>query len=207
MRKSNPIFEKTYGSYLRQLDNVDLSLYNSVLGIIVDEERKTVRIPFFKKCYQISRFGVIDDQGKRPDYGTCVILLKYLLMRPKWVPGEKDWIHFRDFKDSVQAQNAGLSDYATKKISELFSGGLDRLKTAVEAIGGNPPEIEYPYDLSAVITALPRIPILFLFNDADEQFPAQASILYERRAEHFLDAECRVMVDWSLQEYLTRTAR
>lgn len=52
--------------------------------------------------------------------------------------------------------------------------------------------------------ALPRIPILFLFNDADEQFPARASILYERRAAHFLDAECRVMVDWHLLEHLKR---
>jgi len=52
------------------------------------------------------------------------------------------------------------------------------------------------------LPALPRIPILFLFNDADERFPARASILYQRRAAHFLDAECRVMVDWYLLEHL-----
>jgi hypothetical protein len=33
------------------------------------------------------------------------------------------------------------------------------------------------------------VPILVLFNDADEEFPARCSVLFQRRAEHFLDAE------------------
>ena len=204
MKTTNPIFEKNYEGYLRRLKNNDFSLGQSILGIAVDKDGKTARIPFFQSLYQVSRSGVMNDRGKRPDYGTCVILLKYLLMCPQQVPADREWIHFRDFKDSVQAQNAGLSDYAAMKISQRFAGDLSRLKTAVGSLGGTPPETDYPYDFSAVITSLPRIPILFLFNDADEQFPAKASILYERRAEHFLDAECRVMVDWCLLEHLKR---
>ena len=37
---------------------------------------------------------------------------------------------------------------------------------------------------------LPRIPLLLLFNDADEDFPAHCSVLFEKRADTFLDAEC-----------------
>lgn len=204
MGEPNPIFNKNYGSYLRQLNNIDLSLCESVLGITVDEERKTAEIPFFKSIYRVSPFGVVDDRGKRPDYGICVVLLKYLLMCPKRVPLETDWVSYRDFKDSGQTQNDGLSAYASQAISIRYAGNLSRLKAAVGALGGRPPESQYPYDLSAVLTALPRLPILFLFNDADEQFPAQTSILYERRAASFLDAECRIMVDWYLLELLKR---
>ena len=125
-------------------------------------------------------------------------------MCPPQVPCEKDWINYRDFAGSGQTQNVGLADYATTTISKRYSGNLERLKAAVSELGGRPPETDYPYDLSAVITSLPRIPILFLFNDADKQFPARASILYERRAAHFLDAECRVMVDWYLLKHLKR---
>lgn len=42
----------------------------------------------------------------------------------------------------------------------------------------------------------------FLSNDTDEQFCAKTNLLYERRAGHFLDAECRVMVDGYLLEQL-----
>jgi len=202
MTEPNPVFEKNYEDYLRQLDSTHMSRWESVLDIGVDEKRKTAQIPFFQTLYRVSPFGVVDDRGRRPGYGICVILLKYLLMCPLQVPRDKDWITYRDFADSGQTQNAGLADYAATTISKRYAGGLERLEAAVSALGGRPPETDYPYDLSAVIPALPRIPILFLFNDADEQFPARASILYQRRAAHFLDAECRVMVDWYLLEHL-----
>lgn len=202
--KPNPIFEINYRNYLQKVNDVDLSQCASVLDITVDEEKRTAEIPFFKTIYRVSQFGVVDEGGKRPDYGICVVLLKYLLMCPQHVPPENDWVTSRDFSDSGQTQDAGLSEYTTSVISKRYSGSLSRLKTAVKAIGGKSPKTEYPYDLSAILTALPRLPILFLFNDADEQFPAQSSILYERRAERFLDAECRVMAGWYLLEHLKK---
>ena len=41
-----------------------------------------------------------------------------------------------------------------------------------------------------------------LFNDADEEFPAQSAVLFERRAEKYLDMECLAMVGMLLFEYL-----
>lgn len=204
MGKLNPVFKKNFENYLQQLADVNFSQLDSILGITVDLEEKTAEIPFFQTLYRVSPSGVCDDQGKSPDYGTCVILLKYLLMCPKYIPTDKKWNHFRDFKDSVQAQNAGLSDYASMKISELFTGDLDLLKEVISALGAKKPDIDYPYDVSVVFSVLPHIPLLFLFNDKDEHFPAKVSILYESRASHFLDAECRVMVDWHLMEHLKK---
>lgn len=204
IQEPNPIFEKNYTNYLRQLDDVDFSLCESVLRITVSEERRFALVPFFNTIFRVSRFGVVDERGNRPDYGTCVVLLKYLLMCPKQVPTKTDWITNRDFKDSGQTQNTGLASYASQTISKCYAGKLRRLKAAVSELGGRPPKTEYPYDISAVFKALPQLPILFLFNDADEQFTAQVSILYERRAASFLDAECRIMVDWYLLEHLKK---
>jgi len=207
MEESNPVFKKNYCGYLQKLDKVDFSLGQSVLAIEVDEERKTAQIPFFQTMYQVSQEGVVDNRGKRPDYGICVILLKYLLMCPKKIPPEDDWVAFRELKDSGLTKNGALSDYAMKTISTLYAGNKSRLKAAVRALGGRRPEADYPYDLSAVFTVLPRIPILFLYNDADRQFPAQASILFERRAERFLDPECLVMIGFYLSKHLKRAEK
>ena len=43
---------------------------------------------------------------------------------------------------------------------------------------------------------------LLLFNNAADGFDAQVTILHQRRAEHFLDAECRVMVDGHFLEVI-----
>ncbi|BBO79054.1 hypothetical protein DSCW_64710 [Desulfosarcina widdelii] len=207
MGDTNPVFKENSENYLRQLDYTQLSRWESILDITVDEKRKTVQIPFFQTNYRVSPFGVVDGQGQRPDYGICVILIKYLLMCPLKVPNGKEWINYRDFADSGQSQNAGLANYAAVKIQKRYAGNLYRLKAAVSTLGGCSPDSDYPYDLSAVITALPRIPILFLYNDADAHFPAQAFILYERRADRFLDSECRVMLDWYLLEHLKAAER
>jgi hypothetical protein len=94
MGNTNPVFKENTENYLRQLDYTQLSRWESILDTTVDEKRKTVQIPFFQRNYRVSPFGVVDGQGKRPDYGACVILLKYLLMCPLQVPNGKDWISF-----------------------------------------------------------------------------------------------------------------
>jgi len=204
MEGTNPVFKQNYNGYLKQLRLLDMSALLPVLDVTTDTDGQTIKVPFFNAVYKVSKSGIRDSRGERPDYGICVILLKYLLMCPKQVAAGKEWIQFRDFKDAGRGQNTGLSDYAAKKISGFFSGRLSRLKAAVKTLGGMPPDRNYPYDFCAVIPVLPKIPLLFLYNDADEQFPARASILYERRAEYFLDAECRVMVDWCLLEHLKK---
>jgi len=198
MGKPNPVFKKSYEDYLCQLKKADSANWSSILAIEADEEKRLAKIPFFDELYEVSPAGIIDAQGGHPDYGICVVLLKYLLMCPQVVPIDSNWVHSREFKDTVQAQNGGMSDFATQKLSNLFAGELDLLTTAVGELGGKTLVSEFPYDLSVILHPLPRVPVILLFNDQDEDFPAKTSILYENRAHHFLDAECRVMVDWYL---------
>jgi hypothetical protein len=55
--------------------------------------------------------------------------------------------------------------------------------------------------------ALPKVPVLMLFNDADEEFAARCAVLFERRAEKYLDMECLAMVGMLLFERLKMAAR
>ena len=90
----------------------------------------------------------------------------------------------------------------TQPIAETFSSRLAELETAGKKIGGCPPTEEYPYDLAMQFDALPKVPMLLLFNDKDDEFPAQCSVLFEKRAEKFLDMECLAMVGMHFFEYL-----
>jgi hypothetical protein len=73
-------------------------------------------------------------------------------------------------------------------------------------LNGHPPAADFPYDLSLQFSALPKIPVLMLFNDADEEFPARCAVLFERRAEKYLDMECLAMVGSLLFEWLKQIA-
>ena len=194
---TNSIFKQNYDHYLEQIGNLDLTALQWNLGITVNKGVSVV--PFFNNQYQVSKLGVSGDLS----YAAKVVLLKYMLMCPQEMPvGGNDWIPYREFKDSGQSQGAGLSDYVAKKLSERFTGKLDQLQDACNRLGGVLPKTKFPHDLAFEFQALPRVPVLFLFNDAEEGFPAQVNILYQRRAENFLDAECRVMLDGYLLENL-----
>jgi hypothetical protein len=95
----------------------------------------------------------------------------------------------------------------TLPLADSFSARLGDLESAAKKIGGYPPADDFPYDLSLQFDALSKVPLLLLFNDKDEEFPAQCSVLFEKRVEKLLDMECLAMVGVLFCEYLKKIAR
>jgi len=191
MADQSSVFEKTYKDYLEQVTKIDLRSIQEKLGVKV--EGNAVIIPLFGKPTRVSARGIIDQSGQRPSFGICVILCKYLLLCPDSIPKETEWTAYRDFKDAGPLTTYFAND-VERSIAARFSGRLRELETAGKALGGCPPEMELSNDLSMRFEALPRVPLLMLYNDADEEFSAQCSVLFQRRAETYLDAECLAMV-------------
>jgi hypothetical protein len=162
-------------------------------------------VPFFGNPLRVSAAGISDSSGSRPNFSVCVILFKYLLLYPDHDPAENDWVSFKDFKDSAPFAGA-FFNYTEVPLAKYFSGHLKDLEAACRRIHGHPPAATFSYDLCMQFNALPKIPVLMLFNDADEEFPARCSVLFERRAENYLDMECLAMVGMLLFEYLKQAA-
>jgi hypothetical protein len=185
------IYEKTYSDYMAQLNSVDVSSVKQKLGI--EAEGNKAIIPFFGKPHMVSEKGIADPSGNRPTLDICVILCKYLLLCPDVLPEEKEWVSFRDFRDS-----SPLTDYFANEVERAiathFSSKLDEMEKAGKTLGGYAAAVEVAYDLSMQFDALPKVPVIVLYNDADDEFPAKCSVLFESRAEDYLDAECLAMV-------------
>ena len=197
------IYEQTYKNYLSRIVELDLPFLADKLGIQLDGHH--VIIPFFGKPYRVSAKGITDPSNRQPHLSVSVILCKYLLMCPMIEPLEGNWMSFKDFKDAGPLVRA-FYNTVTHPIAETFSGRLAELKKAGEIIGGYAPADELSYDFSMRFDALPKVPLLLLFNDKDDEFPAQGSVLFEKRAEKFLDMECLAMVGMLFFEYLKAEA-
>jgi hypothetical protein len=61
-----------------------------------------------------------------------------------------------------------------------------------------------PYDLSVRFEALPRVSLLLLFNDRDDEFPAGCKVLFNQHAETYLDPESLAMTGSFLAKQLHR---
>ena len=204
MSVKSPIFEKTYQNYLTRIGSLDLNALQDKLGIQVSRGRAI--ITFFGKPYTVSANGIDGPGGKKPHLSISVILCKYLLMCPESEAGEADWVSFKDFKDAAPLIHA-FATTVTDPISRMFSGRPWALEKAGKKIGGYTPAEIFSYDVSIKFDVLPKVPLLLLFNDKDEEFPAQCSVLFERRIEKYLDMECVAMVGMLLYNYLSDLSR
>jgi hypothetical protein len=205
VNQPNTIFETHYQDYLKELAGIDLSTRRETLGVSLEDDGKTIVIPYFGSDCRASCDGVVNAQGERPDYGTCVVLLKYLLLCPQRLPLETDWVNYRDLKDSGPLA-VYFNDNVINAISRRYSGRRNVLEAAA-ALGGGEPVADYPSDTAMVFKALPRVPMLLLFNDADDEFPAQTTVLFEKRVDRFLDAECLAMLAVALVNLLKQKVK
>jgi len=193
------IYEQTYRDYLSRIAEIDLKFIAEKLDLQLSGD--AVIIPFFGKPYKVSTEGIADPAGKQPHLAVSVILCKYLLMCPMIEPLGGNWMSFKDFKNAAPLIQAFFNS-VTLPIAESFTSRLADLDHACKKIGGYPPKDEYPYDLSMQFDALSKVPLLLLFNDKDQEFPAQCAVLFEKRVEQFLDMECLAMVGMLFSEYL-----
>jgi len=120
---------------------------------------------------------------------------------PGLCPVKNDGVSFKDFRDSSPVAGSFVN-YTEAPIVKYFSKRVTQLEMACRKISDHLPTARISYDLCMQFNALPKIPALMLFNDADDEFPAQYAVFFEKRAEKYLDMECLAMVGMLLFEYL-----
>jgi len=201
MAEKSQVFEQTYEDYLSQIAELDFNFIADTLGAKIDGEN--IVIPFFGKPYRVSPRAITDPSGKQPHLSICVILCKYLLMCPLIEPLGGSWMAYKDFKDAAPLIHA-FSNTVTRPIAETYSGRVAELQASGKKMGGYTPDEKFPYDLCMQFDALPKVPLLLLFNDQDDEFPAQCGVLFEKRTEKFIDMECLAMVGMMFFEYLKK---
>jgi len=195
------VFKETYQNYLDQIGKIDLDSRAEKLGgrIIKDE----MILSFFGQPYRISSRGIIDPSGKQPPMGISVVLCKYLLLCPAILSLDKEWVSYRDFKNSAPLVHSFVN-HTERPIARNFSNRLEDLAAACEKLGGKDPDMALNYQLIMKLYPLPKVPVLLLFDDIDEEFPAQCKVLFERRAEQYLDPECLAIIGTLLNNFLKK---
>jgi hypothetical protein len=204
MNEKPHVFEETYREYLKQIAGINFEPLADVLGIAV--EKGKITISFFEKPYLVTEKRITNQLGKQPSFGECVVLCKYLLLCPDAALPEDDWVAYRDFKDAGPL-TVFFANSVEKPIAAHFAGRLAELETSCKTLGGFAPDIGLTYDLCMQFSALPRVPVLLLYNDADDEFPAHCSILFKKGSDTFLDAESLAILGEILTRRLIKSSR
>ena len=197
------VYNQTYRYYLEQLKTMRFAGKEDLLGITVADD--AVAVPYFGQPIRLTTDGLIDASGHRPDFADCVVVCRYLIMCPPVAPQPKEWVAYRDFPDAGPL-TVFWADTVEGAIVKTFSGHVDRLRRTSQQLGGTPAGMEIACDLCRLFVPLPKVPLLLVFNDADDDFPAAASLLFEKRAVSYLDAESQAILGHALANRLTAIA-
>lgn len=200
---SASIYEKTFNEYLKQLAEHDLESLAGRIGVAY--ERDTILLPFFHETYRVSKAEIKDPAGRTPNHAVRTILCQYLLRFPPAVPKQKDWTSFKDFKDA--APLVGYFQNCENSVSKCFAGKKAQLLTSCLILHGRLTSISSGYELSVLFDALPRLPLLLLYNDQDDEFPAQCNFLFKSGAQELLDMESLAIIGKVLTDRLVSIAQ
>lgn len=186
---------------LARLAGFNLTMLAGALG--ADYISGALLIPSFGRVYRVSGQGIVDQEGNQPSYTHAVVLAYYVLHGgTAHLTGK--WVSYRDFKDSAFFMPT-FQEMVERRIAREFQGELKGLRSSAARLGGR----DYPElgagDLCLNVPALPKVPLLLIFHDGDEEFPASATVLYDFHSAFYLDVEClgvlgAVLADKLLEE-------
>ena len=193
------VYDETYRYYLEQLKTMRFDGKEDLLGITLDGT--DVVVPFFGASIRLTSDGLRDAAGRRPDFADCVVVCRYLIMCPRFEPRQNGWVAYRDFPDAGPL-TVFWADTVERQLAQRFTGALAELQGACDALDGMEADLDVACDLCRQFRPLPKVPLLVVFNDADDDFPASVSLLFEKRAATYLDAESQAILGHILTQRL-----
>jgi len=146
-----------------------------------------------KKAYQISVWGedygiypneskIVRLQDDNPDVGHLLkLFIIYYLLRSKDISISKEWISEKDIPGGATFFR-GPHKIPTHIIEARYEDKIEEFREICERLDGVPLDMA---DAAYTFEITPRIPVAVQFWDKDDEFSAEAKILFDKTiAEH-----------------------
>jgi hypothetical protein len=146
-----------------------------------------VLVPYFGRPHLIGHPGgeaVVQATGK-PAHMTIAIVLAHYLLTADGTPPADRWLAFRELPDGLFYAQA-FAGHAEGEIAQKFGADVAGFRRAAAALGGQPLDLA---DASFRFQAFPRLAVAVLLWAGDDEFPAQARVLFDAHAGHYLPTE------------------
>jgi hypothetical protein len=169
---------------------LDLAALAAGLGALYGEEqgRPYVDLDYFGHLLRVFKDEVRYPAGTAANPWDAILLYNYLASQGR----DQDagtWITFQSLPNSVSKTKT--LKRLEGEVAAHFSGRQALLAEQAARYGAQPVEVAGDADLKLRFRPLPKLPILLLFWEADpeEDFPAQAHLLFDGNVSAFLDLE------------------
>ncbi len=170
----------------RELRLLDPSWIASRSGAVYSFVERSFTLSFFSEDYTVSYAEGEVKRANGSEAGAMEeILILHYLVQADGMANRDEWVAYRDLPGARYHEPAFKADVESP-LSRGLAGRLEGLRAWVRT---NARQIDLPGDVAAVWEVLPRVPLLIIFNEADEEFPASARVLFDITAPNYLPTE------------------
>jgi hypothetical protein len=180
-------YEQTYEMIRSKLQDCDFPGAAERLGFTLISDT-SMNIDFLGRRFGISPEGVQALDGKEADPNFLSVLVYYAISHGDAKPGE-DFALLHYFVRALQSGNSTVSRWMSAPLRrkfgdnyQLFCQAAGRLGLVYEGSWKNGEHL-WHYQL------LPKIPLRLVYYEADEEFPADIQIYYDKTVSLFLEFE------------------
>ena len=187
-----------------RVSNVDFEEAAARIGAVAANERLILRV--LGKRFEIDRAGDLHSDCHINTWVHAPILNYILDGKGSALTG--DWVTFGELKHSRDWRQffSYRCEKGMQKIIEedpdLFFDAMDMF--AAGNSGATKGEVIQTADYVALLHPLPKLPMLLVFWEAEEEFEAKLSLLFDRSAENNLSAEAIYTLVMGLLEMISR---
>lgn len=152
------------------------------------ERGQWIRVPFLNRVYRVAlpdfNFSDIADAEVEVPIQEQVLILHYLMSESSRKP-IGNWIAYREIPGAGFYYSAFVKR-AIDPLKNIFGHAASALKKAAVSLNGTPAGTG---DAGFDFTVFPKVPLRLILWQGDEEFPPDASILFDETAGDYLSPE------------------
>jgi hypothetical protein len=196
-------YRKIYENLIDKLRSADIAASAERLGLPVNPQGEA-KVPFMGAVYLISNTGVKRADGKRVPETTASTLIHYILLGSSSRPAGR-FVTFSELAGPLFKEGSYSASGLEQPIIKRFQGRVSELLTVAESVGGRLGGEGGSGSISLIFDLLPHILVQLVFYDRDNEFPARATLLFDRNAIQLIDFEALAFLVTSFVRSLTRS--
>jgi hypothetical protein len=202
-------YEKTYEAVAPRLRGLDFPYAAKRLGFdLID--KYTMSIDFLGRKYELHRDGARPVDGEKTNVNILTVLVYYALSQGgadlRDMKSRYDFALLSAFTGSL-VSGGGDPGWMTEPLRRACGGDYEKFSRAARDLGMTWEGSRVPGEQAWICRLLPRIPALIKCFEADDEFPFDIKIYYDKTVPEYLDFEPLAVLNGCLVSALAAAAQ